>query len=455
MNAVEQTIILKELTAEKQTIKLPPHLYRNSISGLGFGTKQIHCNVTFHREKTNFIYISPDIVKELNLPLNRTLHYFINQDIFHIGPLVGVFTAGFTDSLLRPIGERSLFFAKLLTAEKSVGVCAFVFGAHLINWDEGTVTGYFYNEKEGWTKQDIPLPNVIYDRLPNRRTENHSGIRVIKHRLQNEYLIPWYNPGFFSKWDLYQMLIKDDNLSQYLPETRHQPTFRDIEKMIEKHKHVYIKPANGSLGLGIYQVVSLEDGAYYCRYRDGEENRLQKFTSLKKLISYLFRDKNLDHYLIQQGIDLIRFENRAIDFRIHTNRDEAGEWRMTALAAKVAGRGSVTTHLNNGGMIKTLEELYPEKEKYEQLLSSLQNTVLQLSRAIAERTNGCIGEIGFDIGLDREGRIWLFEANSKPGRAIFSHPKLRVQDRLTRELSMSFAIYLTRQGLESQEVQYK
>ncbi|KAA0547503.1 YheC/YheD family protein [Bacillus sp. BGMRC 2118] len=452
---MNKTITLKELPGETMTVSLPARLYRPSLGGIGFGTMQLQCRMKTHSEHSDVLYMSSDMISKLHLPLHRTLHYFIHEDILHIGPLVGIFTAGFTDSLLRPIGERSLFFAKLLSAEKSVGVCAFVFGAHLINWDDGTVSGYFYNEKEGWTKRNIPLPNVIYDRLPNRRTENHNGIKSIKQRLQTEYLIPWYNPGFFSKWDLYQQLIHDNDLKKHLPETLYQPSFKDIEQMVEKHKHVYIKPANGSLGLGIYQVVMSEQGSYYCRYKDGEDNRLQKFTSLKKLIAYLFRHKDMNHYLVQQGIDLIRFENRAVDFRIHTNRDEKGTWKMTALAAKIAGRGSVTTHLNNGGMIKTLEELFPDSKKYEELYTSLENITLQFSHAICEKTNGCIGEIGFDIGLDREGHIWLFEANSKPGRSIFSHPKLRMQDRLTRELSMAFAIYLTRLGLERQEVHYK
>jgi hypothetical protein len=343
-----------------------------------------------------------------------------------------------------------------LTIEKSVGVCAFVFGAHLINWNDGTVNGYFYTEKEGWTKQNVPLPNVIYDRLPNRRTENHKTLKNIKQRLQDEYLIPWYNPGFFNKWEMYKSLLNEENLKSFLPETIYQPTFEDIETMVSHFKHVYIKPANGSLGFGIYQVVASEkEEAFYCRYQDGEENRLQKFTSLKKLVQYLFKQNKLERYLIQQGIDLIRYDNRPLDFRIHTNRDHEGTWRMTALAAKIAGRGSVTTHLNNGGMVKTLEELFPEKRKREELNTRLEEAVILLSNALAEKTEGFIGEIGFDIGLDRAGQIWLFEANSKPGRAIFSHPKLRKQDRLSRQLAMSYAIFLTDQGIQNPEVQYR
>jgi hypothetical protein len=453
---MKKTVLIKELIDETNAVTIPVSLQSKGISQIGFGTKTIRCKVSSSLGQEGIIYVSKDLITELNIPANRTLHFFINDDILHVGPLVGIFTAGFTESMLRPIGERSLFFAKLLTIEKSVGVCAFVFGAHLIDWNEGTVKGYFYDEKEGWTKQDIPLPNVIYDRLPNRKTENHQALKNIKHRLQDEYLIPWYNPGFFSKWEMYTSLLNEKDLSTYLPETMYQPTYEDIEKMVSEHRHVYIKPANGSLGLGIYQVVASEnEEAFYCRYKDGEENRLQKFTSLKKLVNYLFKNKKLDRYLIQQGIDLIRYENRPLDFRIHTNRDHEGKWRMTALAAKIAGRGSVTTHLNNGGMIKTLEELYPEKIKREELYKQLEDTVITLSHAIAARTEGFIGEIGFDIGLDREGHIWLFEANSKPGRAIFSHPKLRRQDKLSRQLAMSYAIYLTQQGIQHPEVQYQ
>jgi hypothetical protein len=455
---MKKMIMVKELIGPKATIQATEGMNGQAFSRIGFGTKSIPCMfiIDKHQEENETIYISRDLLLSLNIPINRALHYFSDADTLHLGPLIGIFTAGFTESLLRPIGERSLFFAKLLTIEKSVGVCAYIFGAHLINWDEGTVNGYFYDEKEGWTQQEIPLPHVIYDRLPNRKTEGHHALKKIKQRLKEEYLIPWYNPGFFNKWEVYKLLLNEANLSQYLPETIDQPTLQDIEDMLHRYKYVYIKPANGSLGLGIFQVVASEDEtAFYCRYKNGDENKLQKFYSLKKLVQYMFRHRNLNQYIIQQGIHLIRYENRPLDFRIHTNRDHEGKWQVTAIGAKVAGRGSVTTHLNNGGMIKTLEELFPDRDKRNELNEQLHCTVLSLSEAISSRIDGLIGEIGFDIGLDQEGKLWLFEANSKPGRAIFSHPKLRLQDKYTRQLSMSYAIFLTEQGIHNPEVQFQ
>ncbi|MBM7659952.1 hypothetical protein JOC85_000719 [Bacillus mesophilus] len=450
-------ITIKELSGIEGTLQASKEFDITSLRSIGFGTKTIPCKfITKKQQDKTTIYISKNLLEELNIPANRTLHYFHDHDTLYVGPLVGIFTAGFTESLLRPIGERSLFFAKLLTMEKSVGVCAYVFGAHLIDWNEGTVNGYFYDEKEGWKQQEVPLPSVIYDRLPNRRSERHHALKKIKQRLKDEYLIPWYNPGFFNKWEVFQLLSKDHELSTYLPETISAPTVADIKALLERHKFVYIKPSNGSLGLGIFQVVaSKDDSSFYCRYKDGEENRLQRFYSLEKLIQYIFRNRSMQQYIVQQGIHLVRYENRPLDFRIHTNRDHNGKWQVTAIGAKVAGRGSVTTHLNSGGMVKTMEELFPDTSKRHDLQQQFDSTVLALSEAISTNIDGFIGEIGFDIGLDRDGKLWLFEANSKPGRAIFSHPKLRSQDKFTRELSMSYAIYLTHQDIYHPEVQYQ
>ncbi|MEK1830725.1 YheC/YheD family protein [Priestia megaterium] len=38
---------------------------------------------------------------------------------------------------------------------------------------------------------------------------------------------------------------------------------------------------------------------------------------------------------------------------------------------------------------------------------------------LEQELNGLIGELGFDFGVDYQGNVWLFEANSKPGRSIF------------------------------------
>ena len=107
-----------------------------------------------------------------------------------------------------------------------------------------------------------------------------------------------------------------------------------------------------------------QDHAYYCRYKNEEhQNKLQRFSSLEAMMNYVFRNRPLENLIVQQGIPLIRFEKRPVDFRVHSNKDSQGNWQVTAIAAKIAGSGSVTTHIKNGGSVKTLSELFDDHEK--------------------------------------------------------------------------------------------
>jgi hypothetical protein len=440
---------IKIVEGSSPVVSCPPELLKNKgINKIAFGSKTMDVHFLSHDRSNNQIIINNSIQENLNFPnFNISLHTFIDGQILNIGPLIGIFTAGFTPFPFRPIGDRTGFFSKLLSVKKTVGALPFVFGEQHIDWEKGTMKGYFYHDNN-WKTVEVPFPNVIYDRLPNRKTERNPNLLNVKERLQKEYLIPWYNPGFFNKLDIYERLQQDLSASIYLPETQPFTSFSSIEMMLGKFGHVYLKPINGSLGLGVHQIIydKVED-IYYCRYQDYEgNNRLQKFKSLEGLFKKVFSKRNLDRMLVQQGINLIRQNTRPIDFRVHTNKDDEGNWQVTAIAAKIAGSGSVTTHSRSGGEIKTVHEIFPPDEChiYSKKLSV---AALLLSESIAESMEGIIGEIGFDLGIDRHGNVWLFEANSKPGRSIFNHPELKEFDLLTRKLSIAFAVFLAEQAI--------
>lgn len=430
----------------------PEVIYHQSLKKIAFGSKSIEVDFLAHPDQKDRIVISKRMQEELQFPnLNIPLHFFIEDQVLFIGPLVGIFTSGFSASQENLMGERTAFFAKLLSVNKTVGALPFVFGEEHIDWEQGSIKGFFYHEKR-WETFDVPFPNVIYDRLPNRKSEGNPKLIKVKNRLQREYLIPWYNPGFFNKLDIYERLQQNDLVTSYLPETHPFTSFSTIEIMLSQYGHIYIKPKNGSLGLGVHQIIyDKHHGDYYCRYQDPDGiNRLRKFASLEKLFNLVFSKQNLDKMLVQQGIHLLRKDTRAIDFRVHTNKDELGNWHVSAIAAKIAGPGSVTTHKRCGGEIKTISEIFP-KEECELFTEKLSCAALNLSSVLDHNIEGIIGEIGFDLGIDRNGDVWLFEANSKPGRSIFEHPELKDFDLLTRQLSIAFAVFLTEQALHHPE----
>lgn len=446
------------ISHSKQLVFVPADLtHIKEINKIAFGNKVVDVTCVPHPKGRNVIVLSDDVKKELSMPdLSTSLHLFIDQHTLFIGPLIGILTSGFTPFPLRPIGERSMFFAKLLSVNKSVGALPFVFGEEHIDWDLGLIDGYFFIDG-GWMRIKVPFPNVVYDRLPNRRTERKSELRSLKSRMQTDYLIPWYNPGFFSKLDVFERLQQDERAAEYLPETHQFSSFSVIERMLSNYGNVYIKPANGSLGLGIHQILfDKHNGYYYCRYRDQEgTNKLTRFESLEKLMKKIFYKRNLSQMIVQQGISLLRSEKKLIDFRVHTNKDEYGQWQLAAIAAKISGQGSVTTHVNNGGVIKTLDELFEDRTEQELYEKRLSEAALLLSSILEKNMEGIIGELGFDFGIDKSGKVWLFEANSKPGRSIFKHPKLKNFDLLTRKLSLSFGIFLAEKAITAPEDIFK
>ncbi|MEH7333652.1 YheC/YheD family protein [Neobacillus drentensis] len=449
---------LIEIAPNNQLIVFcPPSLIKEkTIKRIAFGSKSMEVDFRPHPDKNDRIVISKEIQKAIHFPsFSIPLHIFLEKEILYIGPLVGIFTAGFTQIPEQPIGERTLFFSKLLSVNKEVGAIAYLFGEQHIDWERGIIEGVFFHDSS-WHHFEVPFPNVIYDRLPNRRSEGNPKLIKVKNRLQKECLIPWYNPGFFNKLDIYERLQQDGSVEAYLPESHPLTSFSLVERMLSNYGHVYIKPKNGSLGLGVHQIIfDKSTSEYFCRYQDDQGiNRLRKFSSLERLFQSVFGNKSLEKMLVQQGIHLQRHDSRSIDFRVHTNKDDSGTWHVTAIAAKIAGAGSVTTHTRSGGAIKTIEEIFP-KDECELFTKKLSNAALLLSKAIDKNISGIIGEIGFDLGIDRNGEVWLFEANSKPGRSIFSHPELKPFDLLTRRLSLAFAVFLTEQSLFHPEELFK
>ena len=340
------------------------------------------------------------------------------------------------------------FFAKLLSLNTLTGCIPFIFGEQYIDWDNETIRGHVFIENK-WQTIDFPFPDVIYDRLPNRKIENESGSKEVKRKFQEQYTIPWYNPGFFNKWDVYERLNEDESALAFLPETYPLSSFSVIEHLLSKYRQAFIKPIHGSLGLGIHQIrYDKYENMYYCHYKNAEhQNKLQRFSSLEAMMNYVFQNRPLDNLIVQQGISLIRSEKRPVDFRVHTNKDGQGNWQVTAIAAKVAGAGSVTTHIKNGGIVKTLKELFNDNDKAADVEQKLTTAAITLSKSIENHLDGIIAEIGFDLGLDKHGQVWMFEANSKPGRSIFSHPKLKSFELLTRKLSLDYAIFLAEQSI--------
>jgi D-alanine-D-alanine ligase-like ATP-grasp enzyme len=65
------------------------------------------------------------------------------------------------------------------------------------------------------------------------------------------------------------------------------------------------------------------------------------------------------------------------------------------------------------------------RENAKEVEKDIIESAILIAEVTEQHVNGPLGELGMDIGVDRSGRVWLFEVNAKPGRHIFLHPSLR------------------------------
>src|SRR5690606_15308905 len=132
-------------------------------------------------------------------------------------------------------------------------------------------------------------------------------------------------------------------------------------------------------------------------------------------------------YLVQQAVPLLTVKGRPFDVRALVQKEHDATWRITGMAARIAGPGQITTHRPRGGsrarLDPLLRSLFPQSDRAETVKRDLQRVILHAAEVFDRETGEVHGELSMDIGIDREGHPWIFEINAKP--AIFDEPSIR------------------------------
>ncbi|MBB3108279.1 hypothetical protein FHS18_000307 [Paenibacillus phyllosphaerae] len=415
---------------------------------LKLGKETIRATVRPIRKAGHHLYLSAGIRQSMRVPKRGQVSLMqVEEGELQFGPLIGILTdAGDKSNPNSPFAGRTGYIRQLLKTGESKAYL-FAFTPRDINWQYNLVNGYFLNSSGGWYRQQVPLPDVVYNRLPSRKAEHSSTIMNLREKfIKNK--IPFFNWSFFNKSDVYKMLDEDVEALQHLPESVNNPKPEKIKEMLEKHQFIYFKPTAGSLGIGIYRLTYHPTRGYFARYRRNGGNVLLRFTTFNSLMRMLQarHGSTLSQYVCQQGVRLIEIDGCPIDFRFHMHKDGNNEWVPVGIGAKKAGKGSVTTHIKNGGQLLTPEQALKATfgSRSDEVLEKAKEVSIKLCEAIERNFPHTLGELGLDIGIDKDGEIWMFEANAKPGRSIFGHPALKSQGRDSYSHIIDYCLYLTR-----------
>lgn len=338
---------------------------------------------------------------------------------------------------MRPFPEGR-FLRELSQAARLVGVRLIVFSPLDINWGQGSVLGFTYKTGAGWQAKHYPVPQVVYDRLfPSR---GHWGLYFGQvARMRRAFRVTMMGRGLHGKWQMYRIVRRYEDLRPYLPETR-LASVRNLAHMLNRFETVFVKPVFGSGGKGIASIRRWRGG--YVVERVGHPRvRVSSLAGAIAALGGLNR-----RYLIQQGLKLNYLRGSTFDIRAIVQKNGEGKWQISGKAVRAGRRGNITSNLHTGGRAHSVPSVlqYCFPGRAAEIEGEIDNVAIRVAEVMNKHA-GPLCDLGLDMGVDIEGKVWLIEVNSKPGRKVF----LQIGDREGRQRAvrtlMEYAKYLGEQ----------
>ncbi|POZ56805.1 Endospore coat-associated protein YheD [Lysinibacillus sphaericus] len=301
---------------------------------------------------------------------------------------------------------KSYAYAAVAKAE---GVEFFYFTPKKVNFDNRTINGQVLEDGQ-WHERVMPFPDVIYNA---GSPEKLAVSKKIIERLKKE--IPFTTHSIGNKWNVMERLKEAKEFDQYIIQTEIVKNTDVFHSYIAHHKKIVFKPIDGRKGKGIYFIIKIGD---HFEVRQNSENRMYSKQQLNALIHELLTTGT---FIMQPYIQSKMKSGQVYDFRLHVQKNGEGKWVVTTVYPRIAPHGSIIPNINNGGYTNYLDP-FLEQEFQEEAFNirrMLEHFSLSLARHLDDiqmtKFGEVIDEIGIDVGLDAQQKIWIYEVNWRPG----------------------------------------
>jgi len=357
------------------------------------------------------------------------------QGIIRFGPVLGVMGKRYHKRLFGPSTEMIRWCVRQARVK---GMLAYAFAPQDIDWHDRSVRGWVWSSR-GLKRVKCPLPDVVYDRVSSRAAETAPSFVRTKEMLLACPGLKYYNRSFFNKWDVHRMLEKHTRTKSYLPATEELSSVDVLEKFLKRFPVVYVKPAHGSHGAGIFRVTRAKAGYTYRLTRLNLPDRWGHTKGLAGILAIVSRLMKNRQFVVQRGLRLARIGGAPFDVRVLLQKNVRNKWTVQSMVARVAEPGNVVSNLADGGHI-----VHPRQAMslaFGGRVNSLRMTVLlrRIAKATASTIETEMGfelaEMGVDLGIDTNAKIWVIEANSRPGRETGEDGPRRISSSVQKLIS--------------------
>ncbi|WP_049867859.1 YheC/YheD family endospore coat-associated protein [Paenibacillus sp. D9] len=315
------------------------------------------------------------------------------------------------------------FLAALSSRAEELGVDLYVFTPGSLDPDSGILTGYV-RESSGWSEKEVPWPAVIYDRcgpLVSGRIRPYRDTLSRLAALQPHVVLNGWLPGKSAQYDALRR--SGAELAELVPPSRPLAGRQALCETAESFGSLFLKPDGGMQGRGVISAAPAAEGGWLVRGRDGGSRPFRSLQpDLDAAAALICRLAGRTRYVVQPCLPLCDRQGRPFDIRALVQKDGRGEWRLTGTAMRRGRPGGVASNLHGGG------EAIPARDGLSMQLGlaaadRVSARIDRLALAAAEAAESSFGrfaELGLDFGVEPDGRLWLLEMNSRPGREAFA-----------------------------------
>ncbi|MFF2446279.1 YheC/YheD family protein [Neobacillus sp. NPDC058068] len=380
------------------------------------GQKTITTTLQTVEMAANELIFPANMITDFCLPLQCykfQAMYLADSHTLKLGPVVGLLT-NFTSNRQEDLHFRSIhsFCEELHHGISEQGGFFYVFA-----YDQFLNEAYYLMDGK-WHPFELPLPDVIYNRIHSRRLEQKESYKQFRKRLE-QLTIPIFNDRFLSKWEVYEQLSNEKQLLAYIPETK-LFSKEHLHDFIQKYETVFLKPIHGSQGRNIIKVKKERENYYTFQSSiTSQIDTVGEGVTLDEIYQLVKPILHNQIYIIQQGLDLVTNQACAMDFRVLCHKSLTNHWKITSTVARIAANGEFVSNIARGGTItRPLTALGTclGGKKSLATLELMKELALETATVIGSNSAGITGELGIDIGVDLDGRIWIIEVNSKPSK---------------------------------------
>ncbi|MDQ0060773.1 YheC/YheD family protein [Paenibacillus harenae] len=212
-----------------------------------------------------------------------------------------------------------------------------------------------------------------------------------------------------NKWAKTLALLSHPNLAPHIPLTKPFGASQ-LRSMLNTYWMVVVKPVTGSGGVGVMKVSRTQSG-YAFTYLA----RTRYYANFESLLAAINKQRKGKPYLVQRGIFLAEVNGRPIDYRVKYVK-KANKWKIKAFVGKIARQGLFVTNIRQGGtLISAAKGIAASfSDNLVEVKKSKMRELTIIATEILENRFPGVSRLGYDYGIDKQGKIWIFEVNTRP-----------------------------------------